>query len=305
MASGVKETINAFGVKSETRRWVGVISRFLSSLKELARFSPVAAIGGTVILVLLLVGLFAPFIITHNPDAIELKAKLKPPSTEHYFGTDDLGRDIFSRTVIGARLSLVMGLVVVLIAGVVGSFVGVVGGYLGGTVDQIIMRSADAFLAFPSLILAMALAAAMGPGVSSAVIAIAVTTWPQYARLVRSVVLVIRETEYVLAARALGVRPLRIIFVYIIPNSFAPILVRATLDLGVVILLVAGLSFIGFGVQPPTAEWGAMVSTGRNFMVTHWWVATIPGLAILLSVTGFNLFGDGLRDWLDPRLRGE
>lgn len=305
MASGVKDTISGFGVKPETRRWVGVTFRFVSSLKDLARFSPVAAIGGTVILILLLTGVFAPLIITHEPETIDLKAKLKPPSIEHYFGTDDLGRDIFSRTIMGARLSLVMGLVVVLIAGIFGSLIGVVAGYLGGTIDQIVMRSADAFLAFPSLILAMALAAAMGPGVSSAIIAIAVTTWPQYARLVRSVVLVIRETEYVLGARALGVQPIRIIFRYIIPNSFAPILVRATLDLGVVILLVAGLSFIGFGVQPPTAEWGAMVSTGRNFMVTHWWVATIPGLAILLSVTGFNLFGDGLRDWLDPRLRGE
>lgn len=280
-----------------------MLRRFFAFIVSLVRFSPVAGIGGGVILVFVLAGILAPVIATHDPNEIRLKEKLVPPSSSHFFGTDDLGRDIFSRTVTGARLSLAMGLIVVLIAGTSGTIAGVVSGYFGGNADQFIMRSVDAFLAFPSLILAMALAAAMGPGIVSAILAISATRWSQYARLARSVVLVVRESEYVLAARSLGVRPMRIIFRHVMPNALSPMLVKATLDMGFVILLVSGLSFIGFGVQPPTAEWGSMVSQGRNFMATHWWVATIPGLAILLCVTGFNLFGDGLRDRLDPRLR--
>ena len=290
--------------ESRPERLTTRLKRYGTSLTSVIRFSPVAAIGGGMLLFLACTAVFAPLIVTHDPNELDLKARLKAPTVEHYFGTDDLGRDIFSRTVMGARLSMTMGLAVVSIAGTLGSLLGVLAGYLGGRIDQIVMRTADAFLSFPSLILAMALAAAMGPGVFSAVIAIATTSWPQYTRLVRSVVLIIRETEYVLAARALGAPELRIVVRNVIPNSIAPVLVRATLDFGVVILLVAGLSFIGFGVQPPTSEWGAMVSKGRSFIVTHWWIASIPGLAILFSVTSFNLLGDGLRDWLDPRLRG-
>lgn len=303
MTSSVRDTVFESPLVLWPKSLTNTLHGSVSFVIRLSRFSPIAGIGGGVILVFLLTGIFAPLIATHDPNAINLKEKLAPPSSAHFFGTDDLGRDIFSRTVTGARISLTIGLVVVFIAGISGSIAGLMGGYLGGRIDRIIMRSADAFLAFPSLILAMALAAAMGPGIFSAIIAIAVTSWPKYARLVRSVVLGIKKVEYVLAARSIGAHPMRIIFRHIMPNSLAPVLVQATVDIGLVILLASGLSFIGFGVQPPTAEWGAMVSRGRNFLVTHWWVPTIPGLAILASVMGFNLFGDGLRDWMDPRLR--
>lgn len=267
------------------------------------RFSAAASAGAIILVALLILILLSPWLMPHDPNAMDLKAKLAAPSADHLFGTDDLGRDILSRTLAGARLSIGVGLAVVFAASLFGTLVGMIGAYFGGYSDQVVMRAADAFLAFPSLILAMALAAAMGAGVVSAAVAIAITSWPKYSRLVRSVVLVTKRTDYVSAAQAIGVQPLGILWRHVLPNSLSPILVQATLDMGAVILLMSGLSFIGFGVKPPTAEWGSMVSTGRNYIITHWWVATIPGLAILVTVIAFNLFGDGLRDWLDPRLR--
>jgi peptide/nickel transport system permease protein len=219
-------------------------------------------------------------------------------------GLDNLGRDILSRTIAGTRISLGIGLVVLCIAGVFGTIFGLVAGYFGGRVDEVMMRITDMFLAFPALILAMAFAALLGPNLVNTMIAISFVRWTMYARLVRGEVLRLRETEFVESARSLGSSHFRILFRHILPNALAPVIVRATMDMGAVILTAAGLSFIGFGAQPPTAEWGVMVSDGRQFIMTQWWVSTFPGLAILIVVLGFNLLGDGLRDVLDPRLRG-
>lgn len=218
-------------------------------------------------------------------------------------GTDKLGRDIFSRILYGARISVVVALAVVIMAGGVGTLLGLLAGYIGGLVDEIMMRVTDIFFAFPSLILAMAIAGALGASLANAVIAVAAVSWPVYARLVRGQVLGLREQEFVQAARALGVPTWQILLRHILPNTLAPLLVQVTFDMGAAILSVAGLSFIGFGAQPPTPEWGVMISEGRNFITSHWWVADMPALAILLLVLAFNLVGDGLRDLLDPRLR--
>jgi peptide/nickel transport system permease protein len=204
----------------------------------------------------------------------------------------------------GARISLVIGIVVVGLAAGLGTFVGLVAGYTGGWLDEALMRLTDVFFAFPALILAMAISGALGPSLTNAMIAIAVVSWPVYARLVRAQVLSLREREYVEAARGLGASAERIVWQHILPNTLAPLLVQASFDMGGAILSAAGLSFIGFGAQPPTAEWGVMISDGRNYIVTQPWLSLFPGLAILLTVAAFNLIGDGLRDALDPRLRG-
>jgi peptide/nickel transport system permease protein len=206
--------------------------------------------------------------------------------------------------VFGARISLTVGLIVVGSAGTFGTIVGLLAGFWGGLIDEVAMRVTEVFLAFPALILAMAIAGALGPSLTNAMIAIAVTTWPVYARLVRGQVLSLREREFIEAARSIGAPSGRILALHLFPNTLSPLLVQASLDMGVAILSAAGLSFIGFGAQPPTPEWGVMISEGRKFISTHFWLSLFPGLAILLTVAGFNLFGDGLRDVLDPRLRG-
>jgi peptide/nickel transport system permease protein len=268
------------------------------------RRSPLTVAGLAIVALLALTALFAPLLAPADPLKQTLSNRLKPPSAEHWMGTDQLGRDILSRMIYGARISLLIGLVVVGLAAAVGILVGLVAGYTGGWLDEWLMRLTDVFFAFPALILAMAISGALGPSLTNAMIAIAIVSWPVYARLVRGQVLSLRELEYVDAARSLGASSMRIMWQHILPNSLPPLLVQISFDMGAAILAAAGLSFIGFGTQPPTPEWGVMVSDGRNYIATHAWLSLYPGLAILLTVAAFNLIGDGLRDALDPRLRG-
>ncbi len=249
----------------------------------------------------MLIALLAPAIAPYSPTAQNLRTRLKPPSEQHLFGTDELGRDIFSRVLHGARISLPVALVVVIATSSVGILVGAVAGYVGGIVDEILMRIADAVLAFPSLILAIAITAALGPGLLNAALAITLVLWPEYARLVRSQVIALREMEYVSASIALGASSLRTLFKHILPNALPIMSVKVSLDMGNAILLAASLSFVGLGAVPPTPEWGAMISAARHKFF-EWWLATFPGLAIFSAVIGFNFLGDGLRDLLDPRL---
>jgi peptide/nickel transport system permease protein len=265
---------------------------------------PAVGVGAAVLLIFILAAALAPLLTPIDPLAQDVMNGLKPPSGEYLFGTDKLGRDLFSRLLYGARISLFVGFAVVVLSTLIGGSFGLVAGYWGGWADELLMRVTDIFFAFPGLILAMAIAAALGPSLENALIAIVAVTWPIYARLVRGQVLTLKRREFVEAARALGIRQWRILLLHILPNSLAPILVQASFDLGAAILSVAGLSFIGFGAQPPIPEWGVMISEGRNYIATQWWLATFPAIAILLVVAGFNLLGDGLRDLLDPRLRG-
>lgn len=256
-----------------------------------------------VLLALVAGAILAPFIALADPLAQTLAAQLEPPSAAHWLGTDQLGRDVLSRLLYGARISLVIGLTVVLLAGTFGTLVGLVAGYAGGAVEEGLMRLTDVFLAFPPLILAMAIAGALGPSLTNAIVAIAVVTWAIYARLTRGQVLSLRRREFIEAARSIGASRSRILLRHLLPNALAPLLVQASFDMGAAIVSAAGLSFIGFGAQPPTPEWGVMISEGRNFISTEPWLSLFPGLAILLAVGAFNVLGDGLRDALDPRLR--
>ena len=259
--------------------------------------------GLAVMAALALMALLAPLIATHDPRAVDLAGQLQPPSAAHWFGTDSAGQDIFSRVVYGSQLALASGLLVLLLAATVGSLLGIVSGYLGGWVDDVIMRITDMFMAFPGLILAMAVVAALQQRTLWAVvIAISIRWWTPYARLMRAEALSLRNRDFVEAARAMGAGPRRILLLHVLPNTIAPIVIQATLDLGYIILTAAALSFIGFGAQPGEPDWGRMVADGREYMRTNWWVITFPGLAIFVSVLGFNLLGDGLRDVLDPRL---
>jgi peptide/nickel transport system permease protein len=254
-------------------------------------------IGGWALMVVI-----STFIAPHSVDRVDLVNRLAPPSTLHFFGTDELGRDVFSRVLVGSQISLPTGLAVVAFALLIGTVYGAVAAYAGGKLDELMMRVADVFLSFPPLILAMAITAALGIGVINAIIAMVVVWWPQYARLTRGLVLVQRDQEYVQAARMLGYGPLRIMARHIAPNAFGPLIVLTTLDVGNAIITFAGLSFLGLGVTPPTPEGGSMVASGR-LLLSQWWVAAFPGLAILSVVLGFNFLGDGLRDWLDPKSR--
>ncbi|MCS6847934.1 MAG: ABC transporter permease [Anaerolineae bacterium] len=273
---------------------------FKRGLRRLLR-NRSAAIGSAIVLFWLLIALLAPLIAPYSPTAQRVTNRLKPPSAQHVFGTDELGRDIFSRVLYGARVSLPVALAVVAMTGTVGVLLGAVAGYAGGLLDEIIMRVADAVLAFPSLILAIAITAALGPGLQNAALAIALVLWPEYARLIRSQVIALREMEFVSAAAALGASRRRTLLKHILPNALPLMLVKASLDMGNAILLAASLSFVGLGAVPPTPEWGAMIAAGRHKFF-EWWLAAFPGLAIFTAVIGFNFLGDGLRDLLDPRM---
>jgi peptide/nickel transport system permease protein len=260
-----------------------------------------AVFGAALLLFWLFLALLAPFLAPFSPLQQNLRERLQPPDRVHLFGTDEVGRDIFSRVLYGARISLPVALMVVTLSGAFGTLLGAVAGFLGGWTDEVIMRVADATLAFPALILAMAITTALGPGLFNAALAITLVLWPEYARLMRGEVLRVREMEYVMAARALGASRLRILGRHILPNSIPLMLVKASLDAGNAILLASALSFVGLGAAPPSPEWGAMVSMGRQKFF-EWWIAAAPGMAIFTAVMGFNFLGDGLRDLLDPRL---
>jgi peptide/nickel transport system permease protein len=250
---------------------------------------------------LLILAVFAPWIAARNPVAGDLGTRLLPPGGEYWLGTDQQGRDIWSRIVYGSRTTLLIIFMVAVTAAPVGIVIGTVAGYLGGWVEGALMRVTDAFLAFPKLVLALAFAAALGPGIENAVLAIALTSWPPYARIARAETLTVRGTDYVAAARISGASDMRILLGHIMPMCMPSLIVRVSLDMAGVILIAAGLGFLGLGVAPPQPEWGAMVSDGRNQILDQWWVCTYPGIAIFIVSLGFNLIGDGLRDVLDPR----
>jgi len=264
--------------------------------------SPLSMMGLAIVAALIVVAILAPYIAPYNPIEQDLSMRLSPPSRDHIFGMDTLGRDIFSRVVYGCRITLEIAFVITLIGGSAGSLVGVIAGYSGGKVDEILMRVTDMFLAFPRLILALAFAAALGPSLVNMIIAISVVDWPIYARLARGQALSAKREDFVEAARAMGAGNWRIIFLHILPVCLSPIIVQVTLRLGDVILTAAGLGFLGLGAQPPTPEWGAMLNDARADMAIAPHQAIFPSLAIFLTVLAFNLFGDGLRDALDPKI---
>jgi peptide/nickel transport system permease protein len=268
-------------------------------IKHMRRY-PSLWLGSGILLIFALLIAFAPVIARHPPNQQNLAMRLKPPSAEHPFGTDELGRDIFSRVLHGGQISLPAALIVVAISSSVGGLLGAFAGFFGGLIDDLIMRVADVTLAFPAVVLALAISALLGPSLNNAILAACAVLWPEYARLIRSQVIVARTFEYVTAARAIGRREVGILLRHVLPNTWTPILIKAALDVGSIILLISALSFIGLGVRPPTAEWGSMVALGR-MKFYQWWVATFPGLAILISIMACNLISEGLRNWLDPR----
>ncbi|ESZ50136.1 nickel transporter permease [Mesorhizobium sp. RSR565B] len=268
------------------------------------RFSAnrLAFLGLLIIIALLLVAALADVLAPYSPTIGELKnARLLAPSAAHWFGTDDLGRDIYSRILFGSRWTLYVVILVAVIAAPIGLLVGTVAGYAGGWTDAILMRITDIFLAFPKLILALAFVAALGPGIENAVLAIAITSWPPYARIARAETMTVRNSDYIKAVQLMGASPFRIVLRHIMPLCISSLIIRVTLDMAGIILTAAGLGFLGLGAQPPLPEWGTMIASGRRFVLDQWWVAGAPGFAILIVSLGFNLLGDGLRDALDPR----
>lgn len=258
-------------------------------------------VGLIILGIIILLSLLAPIITPYDPTKINIAEKFQSPSLGHWFGTDEVGRDIFTRILYGARLSLGIGILVIFIASLFGIIVGTISGYFGGIFDQVIMRLVDMVLAFPNLILAMALAAVLGPNLQNTMIAIAIVKIPVYIRLARSEALVIKEKLFVKSAETFGINKFRIIIRHFIPNSISPVIIQATLDVGDAILLIATLGFLGLGAQPPTPEWGAMISVGWTYLLTYWWYPTFPGLMLFLSSGALNLIGDGIRDVLDPK----
>lgn len=284
-------------VQTSQRRWEFPVLR--AYLK-----SPVAVIGAGFVLLWVLAAIFAPLVSPYDPNTPDISARLVAPNAAHWFGTDNFGRDVLSRVIWGGRMTLQASAVGVLTSGVVGVVLGAIAGYFKGWPREVIMRLMDVLLAFPSLILAMGIAAALGPGLTSAVIAVGVVGIPEFARIMYGLTLSLKEQEYVEAARAAGLASPSIMFRHILPNAFGSLLVRITLGLGMAALTTASLSFIGLGAQPPTAEWGLMISASRAYILTgQWWMTLFPGIALGTTILGFNLSGDGLRDALDPKLR--
>ena len=277
------------------------LGRAYGAWRSFAR-NRLALVGLVNVLTLILVALLAPWLEPYSPFEGDLRTtRLLPPTAAHWLGTDDQGRDILSRVIHGSRITLFVVLLVALLAAPIGLLVGTVAGYAGGWVDAVLMRVTDIFLAFPRLILALAFVAALGPGIENAVIAIAITSWPAYARIARAETLSIRQADYIAAVQLVGASPMRIVLRHIMPLCVSSVIVRVTLDMAGIILTAAGLGFLGLGAQPPMPEWGAMIANGRAYVLDQWWVAAAPGAAIFIVSLAFNLLGDGLRDALDPK----
>lgn len=286
---------------SRRQAWLGQV--YLGWLALLR--NPLALLGLLIVVALILMAAAAPLLAVQDPLAQSLQDRLQPPGTPgHWLGTDEFGRDLWSRVVHGARVTLYIVLLVVATAPLFGLAIGTAAGYFGGWVDVLLMRLTDIFLAFPRLILALAFVAALGPGIENAVLAIALTAWPPYARVARAETLTVRRSDYIAAVQLQGAGSWRIISGHVVPLCLSSVIVRITLDMAGIILVAAGLGFLGLGAQPPLPEWGLMISSGRKFLFDQWWVATVPGLAIFIVSLGFNLLGDGLRDVLDPRSAG-
>jgi len=278
--------------------------RRLDGVRGFLRASRLNVVAVIIVGIVVAVAVFGVWLAPYPPNRIDLLQRLLPPSGSHFFGTDDYGRDLFSRVLAGAWISLYVAAVILLASVAIGTILGIVSGLIGGLTDEIIMRTTDLFLAFPALILAAAIAATLGPSLTHTMLALSTVFWPWYARLVRGQVLSLREREFILAARVAGASTTRIVFKHLLRNVFPLVIVQASLDVGYAILFTSSLSFLGLGAQPPTPEWGAMMTDARSFLEDYWWYPTFPGLALAFTVVGFNLLGDGLRDWLDPRLRG-
>lgn len=280
-------------------RMIQARQRFRSILAN-----PSSFVGLVIVVMFVVVAVFAPLLATHDPNAQDFAVRLSPPSAAHWLGTDQFGRDVYSRLVYGARPTLLIVLMVVLLSAPFGFVLGLVAGYSGGMLEAVLMRVTDIVMAFPRLVLALALVAVLKPGLINAVIAIAITAWPPYARLARAEALALRHADFVEAARGLGMSAKGIVFGQIMPLCMSSVSIRATLDMAGIILTAAGLGFLGLGAQPPLAEWGAMIAQGRDQVFDAWWVAAVPGVAIVVVSLGFNLLGDGLRDVLDPKHHG-
>jgi peptide/nickel transport system permease protein len=285
------------GARRALRQRSRAVAGFLSA-------SWLNVLGAAIVLVVLLVAVFGSWIAPHDPNRIDLLSVLKPPSWSHPFGTDNLGHDMFSRVLAGARISVEVAVIILTLSVTFGTLLGIASGLLGGLADEVIMRVTDLFLAFPAFILAAAIAATLGPSLNHTVLALAVVFWPWYTRLARGQVLSLREREFVLASRVAGARTPWIATRHVLVNVLPIIVVQVSLDVGYAMLATSALSFLGLGAQPPTPEWGALITDGRSFIQTAWWWPTFPGLALAVTVLGFNLLGDGLRDAIDPRLRG-
>jgi peptide/nickel transport system permease protein len=298
MSQGLTQWLMDDAPQSRRQALLGNLYRGLKAIIA----NPAAVAGLVIIAVLVFVVLAAPWLSRGiSPLTQDLAGRLAAPSAEHWFGTDELGRDIYSRTLYGSRVTLAIVVLVSVIVAPIGLAVGTFAGYLGGWVDAVLMRITDVFLAFPRLVLALAFAAALGPGIENAVIAISLTAWPPYARIARAETITIAKSDFIQAAILQGASTWRILFRHIVPLCMSSVIVRLTLDMAGIILTAAGLGFLGLGAQPPAPEWGAMVSAGREVILDQWWVATIPGIAIFIVSLGFNLLGDGLRDVLDPK----
>lgn len=270
---------------------------------EIALRNKLTLTGFIIVGLVVLVGLLAPVLAPYDPNLMDIPARLQGPSSAHPFGTDEMGRDILSRVMYGARISITVGVIIVAVSAAIGVVLGSLSGYFGGRIDQAVMAVTDMILAFPSMVLALALTAAMGPGLLNTMLAVIIVRIPMYTRLMRGQVLVQKEQQYVRAARTFGEKPFWIVARHIVPNCLTPLMVQMTLGIGDAILIASSMSFIGLGAQPPTPEWGAMISTARVYAIDQWWYAAFPGLSILITIMGFNLIGDGIRDILDPRSR--
>jgi len=299
-------TIKNIGQKEKIKLFLEQRKPIIEDWKHtyyLWKSTPLAMIGTVIIFIFLTIAIFAPLLTSYSPTEQFMEERLLSPSSQHIFGTDQYGRDIFSRVVYGARVEVWIIFIVSIISVMIGIIVGITAGYFGGAVDEILMRITDMFLAFPRLVLAMVLTAALGPNLTNTMIAIALVDWTVYARLGRAEAMKVKSQPYIEAIRAIGAKDLRIIAFHVLPMSISPVIVQLTLRMGTIILTAAGLGFLGLGAQPPTPEWGAIVSDGRSYLVDQWWISTFPGMAIAFVVLGFNLLGDGIRDILDPRLR--